>query len=115
MHVWALNLTLSGPNNLIRAHFVDLVDRYAEIESSNPRLLDCSWTLFHEPHAGTGEVHVDISVEADDRSEAFTLAGSAVRAAVHAAGGFTPDWGSAPPIRSHVATPLNSARELIET
>jgi hypothetical protein len=115
MHVWTLNLTLSGPSNLIRDHFVDLVDRYAEIESADPRLLDCSWTLQHEPRAGTAEVRVDISVEADDRAEAFTLAGSAVRATVHAAGGFTPDWGSAPPIGSQVATALNSAQELIET
>jgi hypothetical protein len=58
---------------------------------------------------------VDISVETHDRSEAFVLAASAVRAAVHAAGGFTPDWTSAPPSGSLVATALNSARELIET
>ena len=36
MRVWTLNLTLSGPTNLIRDHFVDLVDRYAEIESADP-------------------------------------------------------------------------------
>lgn len=115
MNVWTLNLTLSGPSHLIRAHFVDLVDRYAEIESADPRLLDCSWTLSHEPGAGTAEVQVDISVDAHDRSEAFVLAASAVRAAVHAAGGFTPDWTSVPPSGSLVATALNSAQELIET
>ena len=48
-------------------------------------------------------------------TRAFSLAGSAVRAAVHAAGGFTPDWGSAPPSGSRVATALNSAHELIQT
>ena len=58
---------------------------------------------------------MDISVEADDRSEAFTLAGRPGRAAVHAAGGFTPDWDSAPPMGSRVATALNSAQEPIET
>ena len=115
MHVWTLNLTLSGPSDLIRAHFVDLVDHYAEIEAADPRLLDCGWTLTHEPEGGSAEVQVDISVEAVDRSEAFGLAGSAVRAAVHAAGGFTPDWGSAPPTGSRVATALNSAHELIQT
>jgi hypothetical protein len=115
MHVWTLNLTLSGPHDLIRAHFVDLVDRYAEIESADPRLLDCSWTLSHEPGAGIAEVQVDISVEAHDGSEAFVLAASAVRAAVHSAGGFTPDWTSVPPSGSLVSTALNSARELIET
>ena len=58
---------------------------------------------------------MDISVEADDRSEAFALAGNQLRAAVHSACRFTPDLGSAAPIGNMVATALNSAQELIET
>jgi hypothetical protein len=107
MHLKTIHRTPSNPEywKNLRRH----------VGRTCPRLLDCSWTLSHEPGAGTADVQVDISVETHDRSEAFVLAASAVRAAVHAAGGFTPDWTSAPPSGSLVATALNSARELIET
>ncbi len=45
---------------------------------------------------------------------AFSLAGSAVRADVHAADGYSLYWGSAPPRGSRVATALNSAHRLIQ-
>jgi len=56
---------------------------------------------------------VEISVDAPDHEQTYLVAASAVRAAIHAADGFTPDWSSTPPERGSVATALSSAEELI--
>lgn len=40
----------------------------------------------------TGEVEISVTVEADDLDTALTAGGTAIRSAIHAAGGSTPDW-----------------------
>ncbi|MEU6490402.1 hypothetical protein ABZ890_08410 [Streptomyces sp. NPDC046984] len=61
-------------------------------------LADCRGDV-HDPSVGaelaTGTVEIELTVDGKG-SAALDVAESVVRAAIHAAGGFTPSWGDAP-------------------
>lgn len=81
-------LTVKGPERA--AHFDHVVARYADLERRHDGLLDCAWSLAdHDTHAA---VDVALTVRAESEAAAYALASSSVRAAIHDAGGRTPDW-----------------------
>ena len=69
-------------------HFEAVLDQLAEIEAGDPTLTDSDLSVnLHE-----GRAELAISVAVDSLEEAVTVGSAAIRAAIHAAGGFTPDW-----------------------
>lgn len=71
-------------------HFGRVVDRYSVLEEQHEALLDCAWGLSDQDTHG--DLDVSVTVLADDEAQAWELACSSVRSAIHDAGGFTPDW-----------------------
>jgi hypothetical protein len=88
MYSVTLGLTVKGPHR--QAHFGQVVDCYAALENKHEDLLDCAWGLSDQDDHG--HVEVSVTLVASDDHEAWELASSSIRAAIHDAGGFTPDW-----------------------
>lgn len=88
MYSVSLQLFVQGPERA--DHFALVTDRYAELEQADPNLLDSSFGLTDEKEHGV--VDIELTVNAADEDIAFTLGIGSVRAAIHAAGGCTPDW-----------------------
>lgn len=83
-----LGLHVSGSGRA--DHFDRVVDAYADLEDADGALLDSSFGYSdQDDHA---EMDVEITVAATSEDEAFRIAASSVRSAIHAAGGSTPDW-----------------------
>lgn len=86
-----LRLIVSGDVGDGRAaHFQSVVDEYAKIEAAHNDLLDVAFG--YADIGNVSEVDVEVTVLSDSTKDACTLALSCVRAAIHAAGGETPNW-----------------------
>lgn len=73
------------------SHFQQVSDEYCRLEEADPRLLDSAFSFADsDEHA---EVEVELTINADTEDEAYQIASDCVRTAIHAAGGFTPNWG----------------------
>ena len=46
---------------------------------------------------GASQLEVEVSIDADSKKIALSVAQSCIRAAIHATGGATPEWQQAPP------------------
>ena len=87
-----IELRVSGPNR--SEHFQHVVDAYYAIEQADESLLDAAWSFADgDEHA---DVEVELTLRGDSEDTAYKAAACAVRAAIHAAGGFTPDWDDRP-------------------
>ena len=84
-----------GPD--LSGHFQQVTDEYAKLEKVHEQLLDCAWS-FSETEHGHADVDVELSVESDTEDDAWACGSSAVRAAIQAAGGHTPNWGERVPM-----------------
>jgi len=71
----------------LEAHLDDLTEELLKLEKCNPE--------FHDPSIGgslaSGEVEIEFTIDATEE-KAVALAKPIIRAAIHAAGGFTPRW-----------------------
>ncbi len=76
-------------------HFEHVVDCYAKLEASHEQLLDVAFSYSALSHGTVGRIEVEVTVAAGTSDEATAVARSAVRSAIHDAGGSTPDWDAA--------------------
>lgn len=67
-----------------------VADELIDLEASNDALLDSSLAATLEDDGAT--VEITLTVRAETFVDAEAQADSALRAAIHAAGGFTPGW-----------------------
>lgn len=69
-------------------HIDDVTAELAAIEEVNGQVVECDVSA----HLADGTVEIEVVVDAADRLDAMSVAASVVRAAIHAADGFTPGW-----------------------
>lgn len=77
----------------LEAHFDDVMEELLRLESAPGSQVtdgDVSAQL------ATGEVEISVVVDASDPDEAISVGMGAIRAAIHAANGHTPDWKAVP-------------------
>lgn len=70
----------------LERHLDSVMEELLKLESDTVSTSDISATL------ATGEVELSVVVRADNVADGFTVGMSTIRCAVHAAGGYTPDW-----------------------
>ena len=75
---------------MILDHVADVADELVSIEESDPKLSNSDMSVnLHER-----EVRLSVCVDAASLGEAARIGVTALRAAIHAAGGVTPRWGA---------------------
>lgn len=72
---------------IIDAHLDDVMSHLIELEEADPRLSNADLSA----KLSTGHTEISIAVEAP-ADEAMAVGMSAIRSAIHAAGGSTPAW-----------------------
>lgn len=72
----------------VLAHIDDVIDALEDIEDGDGRIIQCDISVSLHNH----QIQIDVEVAADDRLEATSIAISAIRTAIHVAGGATPGW-----------------------
>jgi hypothetical protein len=73
---------------LLEQHFEEVMEQLVGLEEGDERITDSDLSA----RLATGEVEISVVVEAENTDEAGTIGNSAIRCAVHAAGGHTPGW-----------------------
>lgn len=109
MRNWLVRLTAISSADGIEAHFIDVIDAYSRIEEQDDRLLDCSWSLEHEPGSQTASIEIAVTIAEDTTVE---VAIAAIRTAIHEAGGFTPGWSSDP--SPETGAPFTAELEMLQ-
>jgi multidrug efflux pump subunit AcrB len=84
----SLHVAIADPDTGLGATIDEVTDELAQIDQRTPELLDYAVSS----DATDNSVVFEVTVDADDDMEALAAAASWVRAAIHATGGYTPDW-----------------------
>jgi len=84
----SLHVAIADPDTDLGATIDEVTDELAQIDQRTPELLDYAVSS----DATDNSVVFEVTVDADDDMEALAAAASWVRAAIHATGGYTPDW-----------------------
>ena len=88
---WEFQLAGAQSVSRIQASGDRIMTSLLELESADARLTDSSVSL----DASTGILTIGITASGSDYQESVDHALTSIRAAIHAAGGSTPDWDSA--------------------
>lgn len=107
MYKFHFDLTISGEGDYGDA-VDEMVCAYADIEESDPALIDMGVGL----KGSTGALEIDMTIDIDDLEAALHKALGTLRAAIHTAGGSTPNWEEAHSkvMQSHLKFYLESQR-----
>lgn len=87
---WTLHVLSGQEPAVIAAEVERVMDQLLDLEQTDPRLGDSGVGLALD----TMTAEMTLSAEGTTLEDAVGLALSAMRTAIHAAGGFTPDWPS---------------------
>lgn len=93
MYEVRMSLRVSGGPDRAE-HFDVVVDAFSALEAVHDEVLDSSFGFTN--HDEFSEIDIEVTVNAEDATEAYRLASSCVRSAIQQAGGHTPDWDHAP-------------------
>jgi hypothetical protein len=85
-----LAVTTTADENDLSDHVGSVMDELVTLAACDDRLSDPGVSL----DLSNGHVEVEIVVTGDTIGQAVDWGNDAIRTAIHAAGGFTPDWGS---------------------
>lgn len=102
-----MRLRVQGPTETLADHVDQVTEQLVALEGCTPELLDSAIAV----EVSSGEVDVEMTLDAVLPEQATTVGISCLRAAIHAAGGGTPDWDEAP-TDEHVVLYLLDAQEL---
>lgn len=94
MYAVTMTLFVDGPVEGRSESFSDVVTAYSKIEAADPSLLDVAFG--YSEGNDSAQVDIELTVSANNDDEAYALASASVRAAIHEAGGDTPEWGRRP-------------------
>lgn len=78
----------AGSIALLQDHFAEVMDALSELEDCDSRLSDADMSVHLREH----EAIFSVDVEAETIDEAVAIGKSALRSAIHDAGGHTPGW-----------------------
>lgn len=87
---WLFTITMADPSDdaALDDHVDQMMRQLLTLEDCDPRIADSAVGC----NTATGEVEIELTAAGSSPADAMQLAESSLRAAIHAAGGFTPGW-----------------------
>src|SRR5205809_596411 len=107
-----MTLWVSGMRRRRAEHFAAVTDAFCELETEHTDIKDVAFG-FTDDEDNDGRVDVQVNVTAHNKDAAYSLGSSAVRSAIHLAGGYTPDWDTKAPPKGAVYRVGHESVELI--